>query len=504
MFHRRAAWCDIFALFTISSGKCDGDFWSGVDLDSFVQTPPSDYASRVNLEDCIERFYKDKEFNSYAYPAVHNGKLVELGEYSSFVAIGWTRSSSKIDYLCGGMLITLDYVLTAAHCAADANLYRPDTVRLGDVDLSSPDGDHNAQQIAIKRFVRHPDHRIARSYHDIALIELERSAEPGPFVCSVCLWTEMSLNFDQMTVMGFGATDFGSDSSPVLLKADLSLLDEADCSQQFSAYRKVAEGIKSSQFCAASPNKDACYGDSGGPILIDLVDPSEKKKIPFVAGIVSIGTGCHDGSMGLYTRVASYIDWIEAVTGVSFDYQNCTRHTKCARYYHKATGSVMASEVYTASHVYLKYNRNGESNCGGTLIDYRHVITSADCVMGQNKPTHILHQRDRINITKITFHPEAHKEEHNLAILELDMYMNPNQYVVSAAPACLPKVPATSLPRLSVSAIDPHSKDQLVIYALTKAEVACAVCKSLLHSARSMATRRQPRSLRRVRKSSST
>ncbi|XP_062552481.1 urokinase-type plasminogen activator-like isoform X2 [Armigeres subalbatus] len=473
MVHSRTAWCGIIALLTISSGKCDDDFWSEND-NSFVPTPPSDYASRVNLEDCYERFYKEKRFLINGSPFVLNGEPVALGEYSSFVAIGWTRSSSKTDYLCGGVLITLKHALTAAHCAVDANQKSPDTVRLGEVDLSSSAEDHNAQQIAIKRFVRHPDYRISRSYHDIALIELERSAEPGPFVCSACLYTEQKLNFDHLTVMGFGATNFGSASSPVLLKADLSLLEEADCKAQFPANRKIAEGIKSSQFCAAAPDKDACSGDSGGPILIDLVDPSREKKIPFVAGIVSTGTGCSDGSMGLYTRVASYIDWIEAVTGVSFDYENCTRHTECERYYDRATSAIMVPQFYIATHVYLKNDRNGESNCGGTLIDYRHVVTSADCAMGQNKPTFILHRRGHVNITKITIHPEAHKEEHNLAILELDMYLNTNKTFFSAAPACLPKEPAAPLPRLSVSVVDPHSKQQLVMHAMVSQETNCA------------------------------
>lgn len=59
--------------------------------------------------------------------------------------------------------------------------------------------------------------------------------------------------------------------------------------------------------CAGGDGKDTCTGDSGGP-LID-------RETGQVVGIVSSGVGC--GGTGLYTRVASYISFINENLGDS-------------------------------------------------------------------------------------------------------------------------------------------------------------------------------------------
>lgn len=63
--------------------------------------------------------------------------------------------------------------------------------------------------------------------------------------------------------------------------------------------------------------KDTCQGDSGGPIQVELSDIN--KAIPFLVGVTSFGTGCWDGSFGIYTKVSSYVDWIRSIVNVTVD-----------------------------------------------------------------------------------------------------------------------------------------------------------------------------------------
>ena len=68
--------------------------------------------------------------------------------------------------------------------------------------------------------------------------------------------------------------------------------------------------VLDSQICAGyhAGKQDSCQGDSGGPLVA-----FDASGCPFQIGIVSWGEGCARAkSYGVYTRVSSYIDWINA------------------------------------------------------------------------------------------------------------------------------------------------------------------------------------------------
>lgn len=53
------------------------------------------------------------------------------------------------------------------------------------------------------------------------------------------------------------------------------------------------------------PGKDSCQRDSGGPLVAKF------DNVIKLVGIVSWGNGCAQAAYpGVYTRVASYLDWI--------------------------------------------------------------------------------------------------------------------------------------------------------------------------------------------------
>lgn len=76
--------------------------------------------------------------------------------------------------------------------------------------------------------------------------------------------------------------------------------------------KPLRDGINESQYCAhdadAKGTKDTCEGDSGGPLQVF----PPYSTIPKIVGIVSFGVACGSPYPSVYTRVAHYLDWIEA------------------------------------------------------------------------------------------------------------------------------------------------------------------------------------------------
>uniref|UniRef100_A0A8D8BRD7 Serine protease snake n=1 Tax=Culex pipiens TaxID=7175 RepID=A0A8D8BRD7_CULPI len=137
------------------------------------------------FQDCRLRFYRIEPYSA-ASPA--SGKPTRIREFPHMAAIGWTDTNGTIQWKCGGSLIWDNFVLTAAHCVLDSRSVAPDVVRLGDIDLYSADDDEWAQQFRIVKIVRHPEHRFTASYHDVALLKLDRNVVEDGTVIPACLY----------------------------------------------------------------------------------------------------------------------------------------------------------------------------------------------------------------------------------------------------------------------------------------------------------------------------
>ena len=192
---------------------------------------------------------------------------------------------------------------------------------MGDTDLASTDDDESAQQIPIARFIKHPQYRESRRYYDIAVVELEKNVIPNSAICVACVWREPEAPEDLIDAVGFGALGFGKELSSTLQKVQLHALDATICAERIPTNRRqMPEGLRDDQLCARSETMDTCEGDSGGPLQTlryDLLG----NIFSFIVGVVSFGTPCVEGSTGVYTRVSSYLDWIEKEVNQSLSYE---------------------------------------------------------------------------------------------------------------------------------------------------------------------------------------
>ena len=115
---------------------------------------------------------------------------------------------------------------------------------------------------------------------------------------------------EKAIVSGWGHIDAFKTPATKLMAAEILIRKHADCKRRFGKLNLV---VASNTICAGG-ERDACKGDSGGPLTCSM-DLTNGRKRSYLGGIVSWGVWCDDAENkkfpGVYTDVAKYKDWIE-------------------------------------------------------------------------------------------------------------------------------------------------------------------------------------------------
>jgi len=237
-------------------------------------------------------------------PDILGGREAQPGAYPWQVAlIDPLQPNTYAGQFCGGSLIDEEWVLTAAHCVEGKESSLIDLLvgahRLSDSGVRIP----GAQVIP------HPGYDPTQLDHDLALIRLSTPVTSTPISLYQTISGTSELDYLRATVIGWGAKEFSGWNAvypDALREVSLPLVDPTRCQQ-------VAEGITDSMLCAGyeTLTMGACYGDSGGPLMVQQPDGSWTQ-----IGIVSWGPyGCTASDFyDVFTRVSSYREWITACT----------------------------------------------------------------------------------------------------------------------------------------------------------------------------------------------
>ncbi|ODM99297.1 Venom serine protease 34 [Orchesella cincta] len=218
---------------------------------------------------------------------------------------------------CGGTLINSKYILTAAHCVQGRTPYNLEIL----FNVTALPGDQGGQEMQVRRSVDNIlVHRnfSSRLDFDAALIRLSEPVDisgiAGQEIKPVCLPTEKDMEKlyigENATVVGWGQTSENGDVSSVLMKTNVEVISNADCSTHYPT-------ITDRMLCAFTPGKDACQGDSGGPLFVvegeedpTYVDGISQMYFRYVQiGVISWGQGC-GVNPGVYSRLTELMKWI--------------------------------------------------------------------------------------------------------------------------------------------------------------------------------------------------
>ncbi|XP_055598208.1 melanization protease 1-like [Uranotaenia lowii] len=249
---------------------------------------------------------------------IYGGDITALDQFMWTVALEFDVRGIR-SVKCGGTLINYRYVLTAAHCV---KFVKPENLiaLIGEYNLTSnPDCDEynncnpKVLRAQIQTITIHPEYRN-RQKADIALLKL-RQPLPEKYtkiINPICLPHSEALRRNLFThhnasVVGWGGHEDGI-SSEVKKYASLVITTLDSCKKQYANLYDTRK-LTDNHLCARSVTdgfEDACKGDSGGPLMVNYGGNW------FLVGIVSFGTECGIGKIpGIYTRVSSFMSWIE-------------------------------------------------------------------------------------------------------------------------------------------------------------------------------------------------
>ncbi|KAJ0425017.1 trypsin-like cysteine/serine peptidase domain-containing protein [Aspergillus carlsbadensis] len=229
-----------------------------------------------------------------AEEAIVGGDEASIEEYPYQIQL---LSNGRL--ICGGSIISNQYVVTAAHCTDGASASSL-SIRAGSSSSSS-----GGTVVDVSSIAQHPDYDAETTDNDISILTLAEDLTFGEGIDAVGLPTSSALPLPNTTAIatGWGALQEGGSVSETLQFVEVPIVSHSQCARAYASFGEITD----SMVCAGVSGKDACQGDSGGPLVADGV----------LVGITSWGNGCaREGYPGVYSSPAYFRDFIESVTGL--------------------------------------------------------------------------------------------------------------------------------------------------------------------------------------------
>ncbi|XP_064482507.1 transmembrane protease serine 9-like [Ornithodoros turicata] len=425
---------------------------------------------------------------------------------------------------CGGSIVDAKWVITAAHCLSTAKqLWLSAAYRRGQIETGQQEavrtwshlirgthrvgttisilaGKHtleteeSSQQLRrVVEVIIHPKYSEDTIDFDVALLKLASPLNYSEQVGPVCLpETRENYTSSICTASGWGILSPAGPRVGCLRKVDLPLWNQKDCklTYQTSGYQ-----ITDRMLCAGykQGGKDTCRGDSGGPLVCQREDGKWT-----LVGVTSWGGSCGaPGEPGVFTRVASVMDWINRVIDLFMKSASCRSagyYTYCklrrrgrsrpscapqgtmklvivlvAAFSSALAGKTCGKRRHDADiqrivggkpakpHEFpwqVEVRINGSHWCGASVLNKKWIIGAAHCFRNPGNPDYWfvfgkhnitkkekLQESRRVSSSRIIRHPKYNIHVHSdydVALIPLSkpLQLNKNPHI---APICLPE-----------------------------------------------------------------
>ncbi len=247
--------------------------------------------------------------------AVVGGHPVDAADHPWAVALSSRErfGPERSGQFCGGALVDVRTVVTAAHCLGPEVLGSAGG-EVRDLHVISGRGDlgtRSGREVPVSSVWVNPAYDAATNERDIAVLALSEPLPEGHPVPVAAAQDAAYAPGTAAEVYGWGDTSGSGAYASGLRAAGVEMVEDSECAR---AYPRSASGTfggvfeERSMVCAGTPagGRAACQGDSGGPLVA----------MGRLVGLVSWGVGCgEEGRPGVYTRVSAMTDAIRAHCG---------------------------------------------------------------------------------------------------------------------------------------------------------------------------------------------
>jgi secreted trypsin-like serine protease len=247
-------------------------------------------------------------------PKIVNGQTAAPGAWPWMVALLLTGVSDTTEaQFCGGTLIGPQHVLTAGHCVSGL---APTSIEvlIGQNTLPFTAGTRHS----ILGFVRHPEYNVVTLEHDLAIIKLASPVTATPIPLALQSDSSLYQPGVNAVAIGWGATDQALPIYPTdLQQAQLPIASDATCLSELGRYFKPTSMVCAGTKATSATSDDgvgACYGDSGGPLMVSDGNGGWK-----LYGVVSWGLGAcaNNQTRGVFAEVPAHESFVTSFPNVA-------------------------------------------------------------------------------------------------------------------------------------------------------------------------------------------